>query len=500
MASAGDVNGDGFADLIVGAPFADPHGSNSGKSYVIFAKLPDAAVDRAGTDASQTLAGGDFNDTLSGLGGDDVLHGNGGDDTLDGGAGSDTLIGGLGSDTASYASSGAGVTVNLGAGTAAGGDAAGDTLSGIENLIGSAQADTLTGDSGDNVLEGGAGGDALTGGLGNDTASYASSGAGVTVNLGAGTASGGDAEGDTLSGIENLTGSAQADTLTGDGNANRLDGGAGVDVLVGGDGDDTYVVDSIDEVPVENANEGIDTVEASTHYRLLANLETLTLLGSADLQAYGNALANTLTSNTGIDLLSGGGQRHLRRRLAGDGRARTRARAPTRCRRGYTIGCRRTSRTSRCSAAPTCRPTATPRKCAHRQYRRRTVRGMAGGAGNDTYVVDNAGDGVIGEAGEGTDTVHRHGELRSPPTWSTSRSQASPTSKATATRSPTSLSATPATTARRRRRRRHHDRRRRRRHLRRRQRRRRRDRERDEGIDTVHSSVASTPFRPMSRT
>ena len=77
-----------------------------------------------------------FNDTLSGLGGDDDLQGSGGDDTLDGGAGGDTLIGGAGSDAASYDSAGDGVTVNLGAGAAAGGDAAGDTLSGIEDLIG----------------------------------------------------------------------------------------------------------------------------------------------------------------------------------------------------------------------------------------------------------------------------------------------------------------------------------------------------------------------------
>jgi Ca2+-binding RTX toxin-like protein len=88
-ASAGDVNGDGFADLIVGSPSADPNGNLSGASYVVFGRLPDAAVNRTGTAAAQTLAGGNFNDTLSGLGGDD---------TLDGGAGNDTMSGGLGND------------------------------------------------------------------------------------------------------------------------------------------------------------------------------------------------------------------------------------------------------------------------------------------------------------------------------------------------------------------------------------------------------------------
>ena len=100
VASAGDVNGDGFADLIVGAlrgrsarncPF-------SGASYVVFGVKPDAAVTRTGTDAGQTLAGGDFNDRLSGLDGDDALWGNGGKDKLKGGAGDDTIRGGLGND------------------------------------------------------------------------------------------------------------------------------------------------------------------------------------------------------------------------------------------------------------------------------------------------------------------------------------------------------------------------------------------------------------------
>jgi hypothetical protein len=92
-------NGDGFADLIIGAYGANPHGSESGASYVVFSRLPDTAVNRTGTAASQTLAGGDFADTLSGLGGDDTLHGNGGNDTLDGGAGNDTMFGGQGNDS-----------------------------------------------------------------------------------------------------------------------------------------------------------------------------------------------------------------------------------------------------------------------------------------------------------------------------------------------------------------------------------------------------------------
>ncbi|KGM29976.1 hypothetical protein P409_35845, partial [Inquilinus limosus MP06] len=91
------------------------------------------------------MTGSAFNDTLIGDGGANVLAGGSGDDILHGGAGADTLQGGNGTDTADYAGSAAGVSVNLTAGTGAGGDAQGDTLSGIENLTGSGFADRLYG-------------------------------------------------------------------------------------------------------------------------------------------------------------------------------------------------------------------------------------------------------------------------------------------------------------------------------------------------------------------
>ena len=121
------------------------------------------------TSGSHTMTGGAGNDSF--IGGDqgDTISGGAGNDILEGGAGADTLDGGAGVDTASYASSDQGVTVDLNAGTASGGDAQGDTLSNIENLTGSGYADSLTGDSGVNVLSGGAGNDTLTGGAGNDT-------------------------------------------------------------------------------------------------------------------------------------------------------------------------------------------------------------------------------------------------------------------------------------------------------------------------------------------
>ena len=85
------------------------------------------------------VASADQADVLRGLGGNDMLFGGSGNDTLDGGAGADMLIGGAGKDTADYSSSSAGVNVNLVTGLGCGGDAQGDMLSGIENIVGSAQ-------------------------------------------------------------------------------------------------------------------------------------------------------------------------------------------------------------------------------------------------------------------------------------------------------------------------------------------------------------------------
>ena len=122
-----------------------------------------------GSDTGGSLFGTAYNDTITAGSGASYsyLYGNGGDDTLISSAGNDTMDGGTGNDTASYANAASAVTVNLSTGTATGDGS--DTLSNIENVIGSANGDTITGDSNDNILAGGDGLDTLTGGAGADT-------------------------------------------------------------------------------------------------------------------------------------------------------------------------------------------------------------------------------------------------------------------------------------------------------------------------------------------
>ena len=257
-----------------------------------------------------------------------VLDGGEGNDFLQGTYGNDVLTGGAGNDTASfvtaYSTTATGVTVDLNQQGAAQntGAAGSDTLTGIENLIGSQYDDTLTGDGDANVLEGGLGNDMLVAGAGDDTASYAGSAAGVTVSLalqGSAQNTGG-AGTDTLTGFENLLGSASSDSLTGDAAANTLSGGAGddtlnpganaagsVDLLDGGAGSDTASFAGYTgavTATLLGAADATATVDGAT-IATLRSIENL-LGGAGNDILTGDAGANVIEGGLGDDVLDGG--------------------------------------------------------------------------------------------------------------------------------------------------------------------------------------------------
>ena len=106
--------------------------------------------------------------------------------------------------------------------------------------------------------------------------------------------------------IENAIGGSGNDVLIGNAVGNRLEGSGGLDQFYGGAGNDTFVVDQQGELVFENIGEGSDTVETSASYYLFANIENLTLTGSANNFGVGNELANLLTGNAGENLLIAG--------------------------------------------------------------------------------------------------------------------------------------------------------------------------------------------------
>jgi len=220
VSAAGDVNGDGFADVVVGALNADPNGKSSGSSYVVYGHRAMVAVNRPGTDLANRINGGSGNDTIHGFDGNDTLIGWQGKDTIAGGAGKDVLNGGGGND----------------------------------KLDGGGGNDRLNGQAGNDKLSGGAGSDHLNGGAGSDKLM-------------------GQAGGDHLAGQagkDKLIGAGGNDHLSGGGGADTLDGGNGTDTLRGGAGSDHFVFKALVDSPVGSARDhitdfakGIDKIDVS---------------------------------------------------------------------------------------------------------------------------------------------------------------------------------------------------------------------------------------------
>ena len=336
-----------------------------------------------GNDSANILTGGVAADTLNGLGGNDTLFGNAGDDTLDGGTGNDRLLGGRGSDTYRFGQGyGFDVIDNSG-----GANSDVDILR-LTNL--NANQIRLTRMGNDLVLTVLATGETITVSQCFLDADHAidriqfadGSSWGVSEALanlyyppvvptnGADVINGNPTD-DTLLGL------GGNDTLYGNSGNDTLDGGSGNDRMEGGVGNDTYVVGAAGDVVVEASNAGDDLVQASINYTLGSNLERLTLIGSANINGTGNALANTLIGNAGNNLLDGGAGNDLIQ--GGDGNDTLQGGAGNDSLNGDAGNDLLDGGAGNDS--------------------------MAGGSGDDIYIVDQSGDSVSELVGGGNDTV-----------------------------------------------------------------------------------------------
>lgn len=349
----------------------------AGNDTVILADSA-AAATAAGFDPLQTFQAGDGNDVVTGGVLDDLIDAGIGDDTVTGGAGADTLNGGAGRDRVTYTGSLAGVTVSLMPGVVGiGGDAAGDQLSGFEDIDGSGFDDHLTGDSGDNrldgddgddVLIGGAGHNYIVGGTGIDEIDYSVAAQRVVVNLSQDWAQeNGEGNWDRIYSVENIRGSALGDTIVGNAGANELWGGDGADVVEGlGGADKLHGGDGIDTLSYYNSALGV-TADLSTGLGSGGDAAGDEIDGFENVHG-SNVADDTLTGDSGINTLLGRGGNDILNGGGGDDDLH---------------GNDGNDRLDGGTGADT----------------------MQGHIGDDTYVVDDAGDTVIEWGNGGTDTV-----------------------------------------------------------------------------------------------
>jgi len=236
-----------------------------------------------GSDAEfEVLYGAEGDDTISALGGEDALAGGPGDDVVDGGEGDDSLVDLIMTFLYGPEPVAGPLTVNLLTGSLTGNGT--DTLTSIESSTGSLGDDVMIGDDGpneftvlidgddtvdagggDDTVDGGDGVDDLDGGAGTDTLGNLDATAGVTIDLGAGTTS----DGDAIANFEDVIGSFYDDTIAGNSLANTIEGADGADTITGLAGDDVLIggwIDGFDDGAPDSADggDGTDACAAET--------------------------------------------------------------------------------------------------------------------------------------------------------------------------------------------------------------------------------------------
>ncbi len=341
-----------------------------------------------GTDQADSLAGTAGNDDIRGFAGDDVLNGGGGADAMQGGAGNDLYIVDNAGDVVIEAPGGGADAIYSSVSYALNNVSEVENLSTLDwnstaalNLTGNALANYMIGNAGVNILDGKGGADILVGRQGNDIYIVDDAGDIVYENAGEGADSiytsvsfalNDALEAENLSTLDwnstaalALTGNNLANYMIGNAGANVLRGnggndiieakagddtiigGSGADALFGGLGNDVYIVEDALDAIIENGGEGLDAVYASLSYTLAegSEVETLSTLdwnSTASLNLTGNNLVNYMIGNAGVNILDGKGGADI----------------------------------------------------------------LAGRQGNDIYIVDNSGEIVYENVGEGADSIY----------------------------------------------------------------------------------------------
>jgi serralysin len=401
-------------------------------------------------DGDYDITGNEFGQLLKGDASNNKLMGMGGNDTLDGGTNVDYMEGGTGDDLYLVDHEAEFIVEAANGGT--------DTVQAkgisfsligwdhVENLIltgngnlegnGNERANTLTGNAFDNALFGQGGNDTLDGLAGADTMKGGSGadtyivGAGDIVievaNEGFDTVVvqfdytlGANVEALSLLAGTNATGNDLANAITGNAGANVIDGKAGNDTMTGGLGDDHYIVTDGGDSVVEAVSAGFDTVTAYVDHALAANVEKLAL--AAGSNATGNGLANIIEGNAGANVLDGQGGNDTMTGFAGDDtyvvadagdgvvEAANGGTDTVIAMLDYTLG----SNVEKLALVAgflgkgnELANTIDGNAGANLLDGQGGIDTMAGGLGDDGYVVADLGDAVVEGAGAGFDTVH----------------------------------------------------------------------------------------------